>query len=62
MSNRLTLKLTSALACLAAFAAGPVPAANATYRGRDGQIAFGMADSTGRHIYSVAPDGGAAGS
>jgi Tol biopolymer transport system component len=57
MRKRLAVTFASTLACVAAVVAAPVQAAHATYPGRDGRIAFAMLDSTGRHVYSIRPDG-----
>lgn len=52
-------KLTSAmLAATAASVVGLIAfPAQASYPGLNGRVAFGMSDSTGRHIYSVLPNG-----
>jgi Tol biopolymer transport system component len=57
MRKRLAVTLASTLTCVAAAIAGPGQAAYATYPGSDGRIGFGMLDTTGRHIYTVRPDG-----
>ena len=57
MRNRWTVRLAAVVACSVTAIAGAVPAAQASYPGADGRIAFGMADATGAHIYSVRPDG-----
>jgi TolB protein len=45
------------LGCALAAVVGPSQTARASYPGASGRIAFGMADATGRHIYTVRPDG-----
>lgn len=57
MRTTRTRVLATMLACTAATLLIPAQAAEATYAGRNGRIAFGMNDSTGRHVYSVRPDG-----
>lgn len=55
--NRVVRAVAVGVSCAVALAAGSAAPAEATYRGRVGRIAFGMADTAGRHIYSVRPDG-----
>ena len=57
LRKRLLVVLATTFGCGVAILAGPIPAANATYPGANGRLAFGMLDSTGRHIYSVLPNG-----
>lgn len=56
MNRRLTAT-ASVCALAAALATAHAAPAQATYPGDPGRIAFGMADTTGRHIYAVRPDG-----
>ncbi len=53
---RKKLTVTFVVAALAVLAAATRPA-HATYPGSNGRLAFGMTDTTGRHIYSVRPNG-----
>ena len=55
--RRSRLAVVSAAACAVGLVAGPVPAAQASYPGDNGRLVFGMVDSTGRHVYSVLPNG-----
>lgn len=57
MIKKLVIALTALLAWAGVLVGGPLTAAQASYPGRNGRIAFAMADSTGRHIYSVRADG-----
>ncbi len=58
MHTSMLTRLAITVACGTAVLTGPIATANATYPGANGRIAFGMLDSTGRHVYSVRPDGG----
>ena len=56
MHNKVVARAAVVLSC-SRDSAGPMPGAQATYPGTDGRLAYGMADATGRHIYTVRPDG-----
>lgn len=56
MYRRLTAT-ASACALAATLATAHAAPAQATYPGDPGRIAFGMTDTTGRHIYAARPDG-----
>ena len=57
LGGRAGWAMAGAAACVVGLIAGPMSAAQASYPGENARLAFGMADSGGRHIYTVQPHG-----